>query len=220
VCGNDIVETGETCELPSTSDNPFCGQSTSQCSGTKLGTRDAFGYCNVVCGCTEDSFTYSCIKDQCGAECDSSDDCDDQNPNTIDTCLNDCMCQNTPQTEYCLLITNMAVLNATFDEDSTIPAGTMFNIEMSTYNRCGTAISTMQIVQVLKGAMPANLGTVTSTIEPAETSTITIGFIMPPGTAPGTGFTANGFNWNHWIDQSPGTFEILSDTSQVGFQSQ
>jgi hypothetical protein len=113
----------------------------------------------------------------------------------------------------------MRVLNSTFDEDSTILAGTMYNVEMSTYNNCDAPVSTMQIVQVLKGAMPVNLGTVTSTIQPAQTSTITVGFIMPPGTAPGTGFTANGFNWNHWIDQSPGTFEILSGTSQAGFQS-
>jgi hypothetical protein len=159
------------------------------------------------------------VKGQCGAECSLDADCDDQDANTVDTCLNDCMCQYTPQTQYCLLITSMRVLNATFDEDSTIPAGTMFNIEMSTFNTCDAPISTMQIVQVLKGSMPLNLGTVTSTIQPAQTSTITIGFIIPNGSSPGTGFTAKGFNWNHWIDQSPGTFQILSGTSQVGFQS-
>jgi hypothetical protein len=118
-----------------------------------------------------------------------------------------------------MLITNMKVLNSTFDEDNTIPAGTMYNIEMSTYNNCDYEVSSMQIVQVLKGTMPVNLGTVISTIQPAQTSTITVGFMMPPGTAPGTGFTAKGFNWNHWIDQNPGTFEILSGTSQVAFSS-
>jgi len=68
--------------------------------------------------------------------------------------------------------------------------------------------------------MPVNLVSVASNIHAAETSVVTVGFIMPNGTPPGTGFTANGFNWNHWIDQSPGTFEILSATSQVSFQSE
>ena len=220
MCGNGNVEGAETCELPSTSNNPFCGQSTSQCLDKKLGTRDAFGNCNSVCGCAQDQFNYSCVMGQCGAECSVDSDCDDQNQSTVDTCWGDCTCLNTPLAEYCLVITNMRVLNATFDQDSTIPAGTMFNIEMSTYNSCDAPVSTLQIVQVLKGAMPVNLGTVAATIPAAETSTITVGFIMPNGTSPGTGFTAKGFNWNHWIDQSPGTFQILSDTSQVGFQSQ
>jgi hypothetical protein len=214
------VDLGETCELPNTSDNPFCGQSTTQCSGTKLGVRDALGDCSINCGCVQDSFSYSCVKEQCGAECSENADCDDQDPNTIDTCLGDCTCQNIEQGEYCLFITSMKVLNSTFDEDYTIPAGTMYNIEMITYNNCDVPVSSMQIVQVLKGAMPVNLGTVLSTIQPADTSEITVGFMMPPGTLPGTGFTAMGFNWNHWIDQSPGTFQILSDTSEVAFVSE
>ena len=219
-CGNGQIDEGETCEYPSTSNNEYCPQAQTQCQGTKLGTRDAFGYCNILCGCTQDSFTYSCVAGECGAECSYDSDCDDLDPNTVDTCLNDCMCQYTEQTEYCLLITDMRVLNSVQDEDYTIPAGTMYYIEMSTYNSCDQDVQSMQIVQVLKGAMPVNLGSLTSTIHSAESSVMTVGFIMSNGTPQGTQFTANGFNWNHWIDQSPGTFEILSAISQVSFQSE
>jgi hypothetical protein len=124
------------------------------------------------------------------------------------------------QETYCLLITGMKVLNSVQQEDYTIPAGSMYYIEMSTYNDCAYDVQSMQIIQVLKGLMPVNLGSLESSIHPSETSIIKAGFIMPQGTSPGTGFMAKGFNWNHWIDQSPSTFEILSEPSQVAFQSE
>jgi hypothetical protein len=130
------------------------------------------------------------------------------------------MCQNEEQVDYCLDITGMRVLNSAQDEDSTIPAGTMYYIEMSTHNNCGEDVQSLQIVQVLKGMMPVNLGSVDSAIGAGETAVMTAGFIMAPGTPPGTGFTANGFNWNHWINQGPETFEILSGADSVAFTSE
>ncbi len=95
LCGNNIIDQGETCELPNTVDNSFCGQSQQTCQGTKQGTRDAFGNCDSNCGCVDDSFVFQCVAGQCGAVCDTNDDCDDQNSNTIDTCnLNSCGCEN------------------------------------------------------------------------------------------------------------------------------
>ncbi len=117
-------------------------------------------------------------------------------------------------------ITGMRILNSIQQEDNTIPAGTMYYVEISTHNGCDHNVQSMQIAQVLKGQMPVNLGSVTSTINQGDTSVVTAGFIMPNGTTPGTGFTANGFNWNHWINQNPGTFEILSDTGSVAFTSE
>ncbi|MBN2052657.1 hypothetical protein JW756_04085 [Candidatus Woesearchaeota archaeon] len=78
-CGDGFVNltAGETCELPGTSDNSYCGQTTSECSGNKIGTRDGFGNCDASCGCTNDPFNYICILGQCGATCDSNDDCAD-----------------------------------------------------------------------------------------------------------------------------------------------
>src|SRR4030043_50184 len=93
-CGDGSVGAGETCELPNTNDNSYCGQTASQCSGTKLGARDAFGTCNNVCGCTYDPFNYACVKGQCGATCDSNDDCNDGNSHTTDTCLANCTCKH------------------------------------------------------------------------------------------------------------------------------
>ncbi|MBW2975986.1 DUF4215 domain-containing protein, partial [Candidatus Woesearchaeota archaeon] len=75
VCGDGVKDPGEQCELPQTNNNQYCSQTTEQCSGTKLGTRDAYGYCDDECGCLPDSFTYQCVKDECGAACDSNDDC-------------------------------------------------------------------------------------------------------------------------------------------------
>ena len=75
LCGNNVINLGEQCELPSTSDNSYCSQSTSQCSGNKSGTRDNLGNCNATCGCVLDSFTYQCVQGQCGATCDADGDC-------------------------------------------------------------------------------------------------------------------------------------------------
>jgi hypothetical protein len=76
-CGNGVVEPPEECELPNTFNNSFCSQTTQQCepNGRKLGTRDAYGDCNGNCGCVYDPFVYRCVKGECGAECDSNDDC-------------------------------------------------------------------------------------------------------------------------------------------------
>jgi hypothetical protein len=101
-CGDGLLNTslGESCELPSTTNNANCAQPTTTCNSTKLGTRDAFGNCNSACGCANDPFIFSCVAGQCGAQCSVNSDCDDQNPHTIDTCLGNCMCNHLPL-PYC-----------------------------------------------------------------------------------------------------------------------
>jgi hypothetical protein len=76
-CGNERIDGSEQCELPDTQNNQYCVQTTQNCSGNMLGTRDALGDCNEGCGCNYDQFTYSCVKDQCGAQCDDNSDCAD-----------------------------------------------------------------------------------------------------------------------------------------------
>jgi hypothetical protein len=75
VCGNGIINSGEQCEYPNTVNNVYCPQTTSNCQGNKTGTRDSYGNCNSVCGCVQDPFTYSCVKNSCGAECAVNSDC-------------------------------------------------------------------------------------------------------------------------------------------------
>jgi len=75
VCGDGTVKPPEECELPNTNDNPFCTQTTTECLGKKFGQRDAYGNCDSLCGCIDDSFKYSCVQGQCGAECDENSDC-------------------------------------------------------------------------------------------------------------------------------------------------
>ncbi len=95
-CGNGIVDGSEQCELPNTFNNIFCSQTTSQCNGTKLGTRDGFGNCTNSCGCLNDPFSYSCIKGQCGATCAINGDC---NASTCSQTYND-YCAGNKLTEY------------------------------------------------------------------------------------------------------------------------
>ena len=101
-CGDGFVnQQSETCELPDTTDNQYCQQSTTQCAdGNKTQTRDAFGGCNENCGCVEDSWGEPvCVKDSCNAACAIDADCNDDNENTADTCnLTTCLCENTPHT--------------------------------------------------------------------------------------------------------------------------
>ncbi|MBW2976221.1 hypothetical protein KY347_02125, partial [Candidatus Woesearchaeota archaeon] len=74
-CGDGIINGDEQCEPPEDDNNEYCSQTTEQCSGTKLGTRDAYGYCDQSCGCLPDSFTYQCVKDECDADCGDDQDC-------------------------------------------------------------------------------------------------------------------------------------------------
>jgi hypothetical protein len=100
-CGDGSINVaGEECEWPGTTNNGYCTQSTSSCSGNKLGTRDSKGNCNSACGCVYDSFSYSCVRGMCGAECDSDYDCNDGNPHTTDTCTGGCTCSHVSQ-PYC-----------------------------------------------------------------------------------------------------------------------
>ncbi len=99
ICGNEIVEPGETCELPNTADNTYCDQSSSQCVGPKLQTRDSFGDCDLHCGCIEDPWSNPVCDPSCDAGCVSDADCYDGNPATTDTCdLDACTCDNTEMT--------------------------------------------------------------------------------------------------------------------------
>jgi hypothetical protein len=82
-CGDGIVQAGETCELPGDLNDPVCNQTTSECLGKKLGTRDGFGNCDAQCGCDFDDFNYLCVKDSCGATCDDNSDCVDYCEGTI-----------------------------------------------------------------------------------------------------------------------------------------
>ncbi|MFH0977661.1 MAG: hypothetical protein V1837_00020, partial [Candidatus Woesearchaeota archaeon] len=100
VCGNDVINPGEECELPSTLHNAYCVQSTQECLGNKLGTRDSFGNCDPNCDCDETPFSYACVKGSCNAQCSSDSDCNDNDSKTADSCLSNCTCQHTP-TEFC-----------------------------------------------------------------------------------------------------------------------
>jgi len=74
-CGDGILNNGEVCELPGTTNNAYCPQTTSDCQENKTGTRDNKGNCNANCQCAQDPFNYICVKDSCNAQCDSNDDC-------------------------------------------------------------------------------------------------------------------------------------------------
>ncbi|MFH1641757.1 MAG: hypothetical protein ABIC04_02565 [Nanoarchaeota archaeon] len=68
-CGDGNLADAEECELPESENNKNCNQTGEICKGSKQGVRDYYGNCNAECACTDDEFSYSCIKDKCGAEC-------------------------------------------------------------------------------------------------------------------------------------------------------
>jgi uncharacterized repeat protein (TIGR01451 family) len=96
VCGDGVKnQPSEECEMANTENNDYCPQTTTGCQDNKQGVRDTLGVCNLNCLCAPDSFTdFQCVKGQCGAACAVDADCDDNNLNTADTCLNDCTCKH------------------------------------------------------------------------------------------------------------------------------
>lgn len=93
-CGDGKITSGEECEPPSGTNDADCGQSTTTCQGKLSGIRDNKGNCNSNCLCVDDSFSYSCMKDSCGAACGSDDDCKDSISSTTDYCDDACTCQH------------------------------------------------------------------------------------------------------------------------------
>lgn len=95
-CGDNILQSsmGEICEMPNTTNNPYCIQSTQSCFQNKTGSRDAYGNCDSSCGCVLDPINYQCVAGVCGASCTNDDDCDDNNLFSIDSCnQNSCQCE-------------------------------------------------------------------------------------------------------------------------------
>ncbi len=119
--------------------------------------------------------------------------------------------------DFCIIISNVQILNSTFNTTASVGKGKFYNVRVSNTNVCNVSVESMQIIQVMKGTLPINLGTVTSTIAPGTTSNITLGFVMPQTADTGT-YSANAFNWNHWIDQDPSSFKILSKSAAKEFQ--
>jgi predicted ribosomally synthesized peptide with SipW-like signal peptide len=94
VCGDGTIGGTEICELPGTSNNSFCAQSTWRCEGLKIQTRDSYGDCGASCGCTEDSWGPLTCSLRCQAACEEDRECEDNNPATADTCnLTTCGCE-------------------------------------------------------------------------------------------------------------------------------
>ncbi|MBI4163145.1 MAG: hypothetical protein HY513_05665 [Candidatus Aenigmarchaeota archaeon] len=118
---------------------------------------------------------------------------------------------------FCIVITDVQILNSTFSNTTSVGKGKFYNVKVSNANLCNQSVESMQIVQVMKGTMPINLGTVKSTISPGTTSYITLGFTMPQSSDTGT-YNVNAFNWNHWIDEDPLSFQILSRSATKEFQ--
>jgi hypothetical protein len=79
VCGNNITEFGEQCELNNTQNNSYCSQSMYNCSAMpQVMTRDEFGNCGPTCQCINDSWSLpTCIYGNCTANCTTgtSHDC-------------------------------------------------------------------------------------------------------------------------------------------------
>jgi hypothetical protein len=106
-CGDGIIGAGETCELPGTSDNDNCAQSTSECIGNKIQTRDGFGDCNSACGCVSDAFGDPQCSKECGAACTKDADCD-----AGETCSSDCACVGNQIPEFGTIAALVALLGA------------------------------------------------------------------------------------------------------------
>ncbi|MEA3514211.1 MAG: PKD domain-containing protein [Nanoarchaeota archaeon] len=55
--------------------------------------------CYALTGCTviDYMFLHTCNMNECNADCENDSDCDDNNPLTIDTCLDNCVCSHSTE---------------------------------------------------------------------------------------------------------------------------
>jgi len=78
-CGSGVVDPGEDCDPPG-GDSTYCPNPGMVCSATTPGLYvvypDEFGICDSTCHCEWDPpSSSSCSIINCGAECETSDDC-------------------------------------------------------------------------------------------------------------------------------------------------
>jgi len=93
-CWDWTINWTEQCEPPNNNNDNDCPQDEliwSSCQWNQVATRpDTLGDCNNSCMCELDPIVYTCVEGECGAECDSNDDCSE-------SCnLNSCLCETTP----------------------------------------------------------------------------------------------------------------------------
>ena len=105
LCGNNKIDTGEQCELPSTNDNSYCSQSTSSCdTNRKYCTRDGLGNCDSDCQCILDS--WSCGSSDDTNYCNNCNHCGDNSLNCGEVCekgqTQTCTVDNQTGTRPCL----------------------------------------------------------------------------------------------------------------------
>jgi len=99
-CGNGKMEAEnlgcwEECEPPDEENNEYCPQDVEGCVGHRYWKRpDDRGRCSQRCTCDLDDKIYKCLKYECDAECSNKGDCNDGNPETVDKCSEDCMCEH------------------------------------------------------------------------------------------------------------------------------
>jgi hypothetical protein len=99
-CVDEFKGEEGTCPEPGAEDSEYCHQCTVQCFDHYLGTRDEWGSCDWECGCVEDEWQLECSIGDCEAECSEDADCNDDNPDTIDSCM-DCMCVHEEECGEC-----------------------------------------------------------------------------------------------------------------------
>jgi len=138
-------------------------------------------------------------------DCDGLVDCAD------DDCADECASGE----GYCIVIDSVRILDSNFTEVTEILPGRMYNVKVTSENVCADPITPMEIVQIMQGSTPQNIGTLTATIGGGEAFTVTVGFTMSVDATPGDEYTAEVFNWNHWIGQGP--HQILSNKMNVTF---
>jgi Mg-chelatase subunit ChlD len=120
------------------------------------------------------------------------------------------------ESEYCLLIQQVQVLDSEFNPQTEIEPGDFYNIRVTTENTCEEEIEVLQIVQI-DNSSNIELGTVKYEIGSLETVNTTLGFNLPEVTFNGTQINVTVFNWNHWPSENLTTFKALSEPGFTSF---
>ena len=70
-CGDGTLDRTETCDPAYRGEQ--CAQTGFECSGKKYGSRPSTGLCTSSCTCQQQQMAFSCVKDQCAAECSDAE---------------------------------------------------------------------------------------------------------------------------------------------------
>jgi len=116
--------------------------------------------------------------------------------------------------EHPIEVESIQILDHDLEVTNIVQPGAQYYVKTENVNVAGTTQSPLQIVQVKHDDLVMDIVSVKTSLVPAQTSEITVGFSLPATVASGETITVEVFCWDNWISQNGGNLLSAKQTMQ------